>query len=107
MNGVVAPVCSLICLARAHSASDTDCGSNLGNGDDVASAVVDEPRGGEVGGVEREVWGGANVARTSRMSSSYCPWISSVPPYNARVDIGCGGMAICDLRFAIGLQGCP
>jgi hypothetical protein len=74
MNGLTAPVCSLICLAFAHNASDTDCGSNLGK------CEVDGEEGREDGGVgnglelelELEVEGGAKVARTSKISSSYC-----------------------------------
>ena len=56
INGLTAPVCSLICLAFAHNASDTDWGSKLGRGE------------GRAGVCET---GGANSARTSRISSSY------------------------------------
>jgi hypothetical protein len=58
INGLTAPVCSLICLAFAHNASETDCGSNVGRGEGRAGVVV---------------VGGANSARTSKISSSYYP----------------------------------
>jgi hypothetical protein len=67
MNGLTAPVCSLICRAFAQRASETDCGSNLGNG------VVEGDAGRDEGGVGSGLLeGGAKVARTSRISSSYC-----------------------------------
>jgi hypothetical protein len=58
INGLTAPVCSLICLAFAHNASETDCGSKVGRGEGRAGVFV---------------VGGANSARTSRISSSYYP----------------------------------
>ena len=58
INGLTAPVCSLICLAFAHNASETDWGSKVGKGEGRAGVVV---------------VGGANSARTSRISSSYYP----------------------------------
>ena len=58
INGLTAPVCSLICLAFAHNASETDCGSKVGRGEGRAGVFV---------------VGGANSARTSKISSSYYP----------------------------------
>jgi hypothetical protein len=58
IKGLTAPVCSLICLAFAHRASETACGSNLGR--------LPEEEGDDEGGE-----GGEKVSRTSRISSSY------------------------------------
>jgi hypothetical protein len=64
MNGLTAPVCSLTDLAFAQSASDTDCGSNVGSDEEEGVEGRDE------GGVGCCV-GEAKVAKTSRISSSY------------------------------------
>lgn len=68
INGLTAPVCSLTSLARAQRASDTDWGSNFGRFDPFVAEDDDDGEGWE----EEGEWGGANVARTSRISSSYC-----------------------------------